>query len=139
MIVAGAGGAAHLPGMVAALTTLPVIGVPVKSRALSESLHSIVQMPGIPWPPSPSVGAQCRLAGGGILSVADSDLAGLEDYRSSLHDAVVARMRAWLIWAVRIPLPDEFVVFPFVPPAFHAVWAWCLRPSSCGCPGLEWC
>ena len=44
----GAGGAAHLPGMVAAKTTLPVIGVPVKSRALSgvDSLYSIVQMPG---------------------------------------------------------------------------------------------
>ena len=48
VIVAGAGGAAHLPGMVAAKTTLPVIGVPVKSRALSgvDSLYSIVQMPG---------------------------------------------------------------------------------------------
>ena len=48
VIVAGAGGAAHLPGMVAALTTLPVIGVPVQSKALSgvDSLHSIVQMPG---------------------------------------------------------------------------------------------
>lgn len=48
VIVAGAGGAAHLPGMVASLTTLPVIGVPVQSRALSgvDSLHSIVQMPG---------------------------------------------------------------------------------------------
>ena len=48
MIIAGAGGAAHLPGMVAAKTTLPVIGVPVKSRALSglDSLYSIVQMPG---------------------------------------------------------------------------------------------
>ena len=46
--IAGAGGAAHLPGMVAAKTTLPVIGVPVKSRALSgvDSLYSIVQMPG---------------------------------------------------------------------------------------------
>ena len=51
VIIAGAGGAAHLPGMVAALTTLPVLGVPVKSRALSgqDSLLSIVQMPaGIP-------------------------------------------------------------------------------------------
>jgi 5-(carboxyamino)imidazole ribonucleotide mutase len=51
VIIAGAGGAAHLPGMVAALTTLPVFGVPVKSRALSgqDSLLSIVQMPaGIP-------------------------------------------------------------------------------------------
>ena len=51
MIIAGAGGAAHLPGMVAAKTTLPVIGVPVKSRALNglDSLLSIVQMPaGVP-------------------------------------------------------------------------------------------
>ena len=51
IIIAGAGGAAHLPGMVASLTTLPVIGVPVKSRALSgvDSLLSIVQMPrGVP-------------------------------------------------------------------------------------------
>lgn len=48
IIIAGAGGAAHLPGMVSALTPLPVIGVPVKSRALSgvDSLLSIVQMPG---------------------------------------------------------------------------------------------
>lgn len=51
VIIAGAGGAAHLPGMLASLTTLPVIGVPVLTRALSgvDSLHSIVQMPaGIP-------------------------------------------------------------------------------------------
>ena len=48
VIIAGAGGAAHLPGMVASLTALPVLGVPVKSRALSglDSLLSIVQMPG---------------------------------------------------------------------------------------------
>jgi 5-(carboxyamino)imidazole ribonucleotide mutase len=48
VIIAGAGGAAHLPGMVAAITPLPVIGVPVKSRALKgiDSLLSIVQMPG---------------------------------------------------------------------------------------------
>ena len=48
VIIAGAGGAAHLPGMTAAITTLPVIGVPVKTRALSgvDSLYSIVQMPG---------------------------------------------------------------------------------------------
>ena len=51
VIIAGAGGAAHLPGMTAALTTVPVIGVPVKTKALSgvDSLYSIVQMPpGIP-------------------------------------------------------------------------------------------
>ena len=48
VIIAGAGGAAHLPGMVASLTTLPVLGVPIKSRALSglDSLLSIAQMPG---------------------------------------------------------------------------------------------
>ena len=48
VIIAGAGGSAHLPGMTAAITTLPVIGVPVKTRALSgvDSLYSIVQMPG---------------------------------------------------------------------------------------------
>lgn len=48
VIIAGAGGAAHLPGMVAAMTTLPVLGVPVESRALQglDSLLSIVQMPG---------------------------------------------------------------------------------------------
>lgn len=51
IVIAGAGGAAHLPGMVAAMTHLPVIGVPVQSRALSgvDSLYSIVQMPkGVP-------------------------------------------------------------------------------------------
>ena len=51
LIIAGAGGAAHLPGMIASLTTLPVLGVPVQSRALSglDSLLSIVQMPaGVP-------------------------------------------------------------------------------------------
>lgn len=51
VIIAGAGGAAHLPGMTAALTVLPVLGVPVESKALSgiDSLHSIVQMPaGVP-------------------------------------------------------------------------------------------
>ena len=51
IIIAGAGGAAHLPGMVASITTLPVIGVPIKTKTLSglDSLYSIVQMPpGIP-------------------------------------------------------------------------------------------
>jgi 5-(carboxyamino)imidazole ribonucleotide mutase len=48
VIIAGAGGAAHLPGMVAAMTTLPVLGVPIESKSLSglDSLLSIVQMPG---------------------------------------------------------------------------------------------
>lgn len=57
VIIAGAGGAAHLPGMVASMTTLPVVGVPVKSKALNglDSLLSIVQMPaGVRWRPLPS-------------------------------------------------------------------------------------
>jgi 5-(carboxyamino)imidazole ribonucleotide mutase len=96
VIVAGAGGAAHLPGMVAALTTLPVIGVPVKSRALSgvDSLHSIVQMPGGIPVATVAIGGglNAGLLAAQILSVADSGLAQkLEAYRSSLHDAVVAK------------------------------------------------
>ena len=96
VIVAGAGGAAHLPGMVAALTTLPVIGVPVKSRALSgvDSLHSIVQMPGGIPVATVAIGGglNAGLLAAQILSVADAGLAQkLEAYRSSLHDAVVAK------------------------------------------------
>ena len=96
VIVAGAGGAAHLPGMVAALTTLPVIGVPVKSRALSglDSLHSIVQMPGGIPVATVAIGGglNAGLLAAQILSVTDAGLAArLADYRSNLHDAVVAK------------------------------------------------
>ncbi|MAR07234.1 MAG: 5-(carboxyamino)imidazole ribonucleotide mutase [Cyanobium sp. NAT70] len=96
VIVAGAGGAAHLPGMLASLTTLPVIGVPVKSRALSgvDSLHSIVQMPGgIPVATvAISGGLNAGLLAAQILSISSSVLAQrLADYRSNLHDAVVAK------------------------------------------------
>ena len=96
VIVAGAGGAAHLPGMVAALTTLPVIGVPVKSRALSgvDSLHSIVQMPGGIPVATVAIGGglNAGLLAAQILAVADAGLAQkLEAYRRSLHDAVVAK------------------------------------------------
>ena len=96
VIVAGAGGAAHLPGMVAALTTLPVIGVPVKSRALSgvDSLHSIVQMPGGIPVATVAIGGglNAGLLAAQILSVADADLAQrLTEYRSTLHDNVVAK------------------------------------------------
>ena len=96
VIVAGAGGAAHLPGMVAALTTLPVIGVPVKSRALSgvESLHSIVQMPGGIPVATVAIGGglNAGLLAAQILSVADAGLAQrLAEYRNNLHDAVVAK------------------------------------------------
>ena len=96
VIVAGAGGAAHLPGMVAALTTLPVIGVPVQSRALSgvDSLHSIVQMPGGIPVATVAIGGglNAGLLAAQILSVADDGLAErLADYRRALHDAVVTK------------------------------------------------
>ena len=94
VIVAGAGGAAHLPGMVASLTTLPVIGVPVKSRALSgvDSLHSIVQMPGGIPVATVAIGGglNAGLLAAQILAISDSALSErLEAYRQQLHDMVV--------------------------------------------------
>ena len=80
VIIAGAGGAAHLPGMVASQTTLPVLGVPVKSRALNglDSLLSIVQMPGgIPVGTTAIGDAGAKNAGllaVRILATSDSDL-----------------------------------------------------------------
>jgi 5-(carboxyamino)imidazole ribonucleotide mutase len=96
VIVAGAGGAAHLPGMVAALTTLPVIGVPVQSRALSgvDSLHSIVQMPaGIPVATvAIGNGLNAGLLAAQILATADPRLAQeISDYRDGLHGQVTAK------------------------------------------------
>jgi len=96
VIIAGAGGAAHLPGMVAALTLLPVIGVPVQSRALSgvDSLHSIVQMPaGIPVATvAIGNGANAGLLAAQILALADADLAQrLAAHRRGLHDQVRAK------------------------------------------------
>ena len=81
VIIAGAGGAAHLPGMVAALTTLPVFGVPVESKALSgqDSLLSIVQMPaGIPVG-TLAIGKAGAINAGllaaSVLALSDKDLA----------------------------------------------------------------
>jgi 5-(carboxyamino)imidazole ribonucleotide mutase len=96
VIIAGAGGAAHLPGMVASLTTLPVIGVPVQTRALSgvDSLHSIVQMPaGIPVATvAIGNGANAGLLAAQILATSDSALAErVAAYRQELHDQVVAK------------------------------------------------
>ena len=96
VIIAGAGGAAHLPGMVASLTTLPVIGVPVQSRALSgvDSLHSIVQMPaGIPVATvAIGGGLNAGLLAARILATADASLAQrLAGYADGLHDQVVAK------------------------------------------------
>ena len=96
VIIAGAGGAAHLPGIVASLTTLPVIGVPVQSKALSgvDSLHSIVQMPGGIPVATVAIGGglNAGLLAARILATADADLAArLADYAADLHDQVVAK------------------------------------------------
>ncbi len=96
VIIAGAGGAAHLPGMVASLTTLPVIGVPVQTRALSgvDSLHSIVQMPaGIPVATvAIGNGTNAGLLAVQILATADARLAdALAAYRAELHGQVTAK------------------------------------------------
>lgn len=95
VIIAGAGGAAHLPGMIAAQTTLPVIGVPVQSRALSglDSLLSIVQMPGGIPVATTAIGnsgaTNAGLLAVSMLSTTDSELAqALEDYRAGLKDKV---------------------------------------------------
>ena len=86
-IIAGAGGAAHLPGMVAAKTTLPVIGVPVQSRALNglDSLLSIVQMPGGVPVATVAIGkagaTNAGLLAAQILSTTDSELANKLDAR----------------------------------------------------------
>lgn len=81
VIIAGAGGAAHLPGMVAAMTTLPVLGVPVRSSALDgmDSLLSIVQMPkGVPvatFAIGPAGAANAGLFAAAILATGDPALA----------------------------------------------------------------
>ncbi len=94
VIIAGAGGAAHLPGMVAAMTSLPVIGVPVKSRALSglDSLLSIVQMPGgVPVLTVAINGAKnAALSAIAILATNDEALSKkLEDFRANQTDSVL--------------------------------------------------
>jgi 5-(carboxyamino)imidazole ribonucleotide mutase len=88
-IIAGAGGAAHLPGMLAAKTTVPVLGVPVASRHLSgvDSLHSIVQMPkGIPvatFAIGPAGAANAALFAVAMMANTDIVLrARLEDFRA---------------------------------------------------------
>lgn len=95
VIIAGAGGAAHLPGMVAALTTLPVLGVPIKSKALKgmDSLLSIVQMPaGIPVATLAigEAGAKnAALLAISILALEDDKInQKLKDYRQKQSDLV---------------------------------------------------
>ena len=96
VIIAGAGGAAHLPGMVASKTTLPVIGVPVQSKALNgmDSLLSIVQMPGgIPVATTAIGTAGAKNAGllaAQILSITDKRLESeLMDYREKMKQSVL--------------------------------------------------
>ena len=95
VIIAGAGGAAHLPGMVASMTSLPVLGVPVQSRALQglDSLLSIVQMPGgVPVGTLAIGSAGAKNAGllaASILSLHDVELATrLDAWRQAQTDAV---------------------------------------------------
>jgi len=96
VIIAGAGGAAHLPGMVASLTPLPVIGVPIQTRALQgvDSLYSIVQMPaGIPVA-TVAIGnaTNAGLLAIQILATHDPQLSSqVQSYRSSLRDMVLAK------------------------------------------------
>ncbi|MFG1178925.1 5-(carboxyamino)imidazole ribonucleotide mutase [Xanthobacter versatilis] len=98
VIIAGAGGAAHLPGMVAALTTLPVFGVPVQSKALSglDSLYSIVQMPaGVPVG-TLAIGVagatNAALLAASVLALSDPVLSQrLEAWRASRTAAVAER------------------------------------------------
>jgi 5-(carboxyamino)imidazole ribonucleotide mutase len=95
VIIAGAGGAAHLPGMVAALTPLPVLGVPIKSKELKglDSLLSIVQMPkGVPVA-TLAIGeagaANAGLLAAAILALSDEALAArLDAYRAAQTEAV---------------------------------------------------
>lgn len=97
VIIAGAGGAAHLPGMLAAKTRIPVLGVPVQSKTLAgmDSLLSIVQMPaGIPVGTLAigKAGAiNAALLAASIVALADPAIAErLEDYRASLRESVEA-------------------------------------------------
>lgn len=97
VIVAGAGGAAHLPGMVASMTSLPVLGVPIQSKALSglDSLLSIVQMPkGVPVG-TLAIGApgaaNAALLAAAILSTSDDSLqTRLDHWRQAQSDKVAA-------------------------------------------------
>jgi 5-(carboxyamino)imidazole ribonucleotide mutase len=107
VIIAGAGGAAHLPGMVASHTVLPVIGVPVESKALKgmDSLLSIVQMPG--GVPVATVGiGNARNAGLlalQILAIADGGLrAKMESFRGRIADESRAA-------SDRLPLPSNIL------------------------------
>ena len=97
VIIAGAGGAAHLPGMTAAKTRLPVLGVPVESKALKgmDSLLSIAQMPGGVPVGCMAIGKpgaiNAALLAAGILATADSSIAAaLDEFRRNQTDTVLS-------------------------------------------------
>ena len=96
VIIAGAGGAAHLPGMAAAIFQLPVVGVPIHTKSLGgvDSLYSIVQMPqGIPVATvAINGGANAGRMAAKILAVSDDELLKkLKDYKQGLKDKVSAK------------------------------------------------
>lgn len=96
VIIAGAGGAAHLPGMCAAIFPLPVIGVPIHTKSVGgvDSLYSIVQMPsGIPVATVAIDGAaNAAILAAKMLAISDQELRQkLADYKSDLKDQVVAK------------------------------------------------
>ncbi len=96
VIIAGAGGAAHLPGMTASLTPLPVFGVPVQSKTMSglDSLYSIVQMPGGIPVGTMAIGRagaiNAALMAAAVLALSDEDLADRLDIYRAEHTASVA-------------------------------------------------
>jgi len=103
VIIAGAGGAAHLPGMTASLTELPVLGVPVQSRALSglDSLLSIVQMPaGIPVPTFAIGKAGAINAAISVASILSLEDMSLRDRLKKLREAQTAKV-------LKTKLPDS--------------------------------
>jgi 5-(carboxyamino)imidazole ribonucleotide mutase len=98
IIIAGAGGAAHLPGMVASLTSLPVIGIPIKTKSLGglDSLLSIAQMPpGVPVATMAINGARnAGILACQILGTKDSDIARrVERYKRELSSGVLKKVR----------------------------------------------
>jgi 5-(carboxyamino)imidazole ribonucleotide mutase len=104
VIIAGAGGAAHLPGMTASLTDLPVIGVPVRTKTMDglDSLLSIVQMPGGVPVATVAVdgGKNAGLLAARMLGVHDPVLAGrLREYRENLREEVLAKAAVLTQWA----------------------------------------
>ena len=102
-IIAGAGGAAHLPGMLAAKTTVPVLGVPVQTKALSgvDSLHSIVQMPkGIPV-------ATFAIGAAGAANAALFAVAMLANHNPALREQLRVFRKAQTEAARAMRLPPE--------------------------------